>query len=152
MVLNNASPERAVAGSQVDVVVVDDDPMISAIIETLLTRSGIRCATFVNGREALRHLERHPARVVVTDILMPEVDGYELIPRLRKTSPGIRIIAITGNAPSFGYDMHRTARLLGADLVVGKPFEIEDLLRAVQDQLAYPAAGAATDVHPATGT
>lgn len=136
--LPSVSPTAAT--DPVRVLVVDDDPTISSVIQRLLARSKINCDTTANGREALRYIERHKVDVVVTDILMPEVDGYELIPKLRRLAPGIRILAITGNAPAFAFDMHRTARLLGADRVIGKPFELAEMQQAVTELLASSTA------------
>jgi CheY-like chemotaxis protein len=114
-------------------------------LQRLLEINGYNCATVQNGREALRYLPGSQIELVITDILMPEVDGYELIPKLRKTVPGVRILAMTGNAPQFSFDMHRTARMLGADRVIGKPFELTEIIRVVKELLAKTeAASAAT--------
>jgi CheY-like chemotaxis protein len=122
----------------VRVLIADDDPMIANVMQRLLQRQGISSKSVSNGREALRYLQTNQVDLVITDILMPEVDGYELIPKLRKISPTIRILAMTGNAPQFAFDMHRMARMLGADRVIGKPFELPDLLKLVDELLSAP--------------
>lgn len=132
---NSRSP--AVLAS-VRVLIADDDPMIASVMHRLLERQGLSNKTVSNGREALQFLQANQVELVITDILMPEMDGYELIPKLRKASPSIRILAMTGNAPQFAFDMHRTAKMLGADKVIGKPFELPDLLRVVNELLAAP--------------
>jgi CheY-like chemotaxis protein len=122
----------------VRVLIAEDDPMIANVMERLLQRQGISSKAVSNGREALQYLQANQVEVVITDILMPEMDGYELIPKLRKTSPNIRILAMTGNAPQFAFDMHHMAKMLGADRVIGKPFELPDLLKIVNELLAAP--------------
>jgi CheY-like chemotaxis protein len=122
----------------VRVLIAEDDPMIANVMERLLQRQGISNKAVSNGREALQYLQANQVEVVITDILMPEMDGYELIPKLRKTSPNIRILAMTGNAPQFAFDMHHMAKMLGADRVIGKPFELPDLLKIVNELLAAP--------------
>ena len=129
----------AAAPAATRVLIADDDPMISGMMQKLLQRQGISSKTVSNGREALQFLLGNPVELVITDILMPEVDGYELIPKLRKTSPNMRILAMTGNAPQFAFDMHHMARMLGADRVIGKPFELPDVLKVVNELLVAPS-------------
>jgi len=136
----DSPPDSNISGLPVAVrvLIADDDPMITNVMQRLLQRQGIASKAVSNGREALQYLQANQVEVVITDILMPEMDGYELIPKLRKTAPNIRILAMTGNAPQFAFDMHHMAKMLGADRVIGKPFELPDLLKVVNELLAAP--------------
>jgi DNA-binding response OmpR family regulator len=78
------------------ILVIDDDEQMNAMLCQMLTEAGHHPLSAANGREAVRLLEKHDVKLVVTDILMPDMDGVELILKMRfqKTAPAI--IAISG--------------------------------------------------------
>ena len=76
---------------------------------------------------------------MVTDIIMPEVDGIGLILALRKRAPGMRVIAISGGGRTQNMDFLRMAKALGAHLVLAKPFTAEEIQQAV-DSVLTPEA------------
>jgi CheY-like chemotaxis protein len=85
-----------------------------------------------DGREALQKIACVHFDMVVTDIVMPEMNGIELIGELRRRYPEIRIIAMSGGSERFrNYDGLTTARRLGAGACLDKPFMAEQLLDAV---------------------
>ena len=116
-----------------DVLFVDDDPDINAVMTEFLRRSGYAVQGARDGQAALKILHKHPVAVVVTDILMPQVDGYELIMKLRQTPHRPRIIAMSGNPSKIGVDFLKSAQQLGADRVLPKPFLPQSLLTIVQE-------------------
>ncbi|NQU58348.1 MAG: response regulator [Rhodospirillales bacterium] len=77
-----------------------------------------------------------PPEVVVTDILMPTVSGYEVIKKLREISPGAKIIVISGGGGKDPSVFLNISSSLGADHVLAKPFMPEKLLEAVDHCLA----------------
>ncbi len=103
------------------------------VFQVALERAGYRVLTAESGKQGLRLLEQQEVDLIFVDIFMPEMDGLELIPLLRKTRPATKIIAIFG-----GSDMKNfldTAKYLGADDTLKKPFSLQELLDAVSSQL-----------------
>ena len=85
-----------------------------------------------NGEEGLRLVEIHRPALVITDILMPQTDGLEVIRELRRGAPRIPTLAISG-----GHAIYlRMAKRLGASAILAKPFRPMDILRAVDELLA----------------
>lgn len=126
-----------------DVLFVDDDAEIASVMTRFLARYGYSVEAAADGHAALRVLQHRPVSVVVTDILMPEVDGYELIMKLRQTAHRPRIIAMSGNPSKIGLDFLKSAQQLGAERVLSKPFLPQTLLEIIQGMLGprHPPAG-----------
>ena len=128
------------------VFVIDDDVDVRDAIKRVLERAGYAVRTSADAVQALQELNRHPAHVVITDIIMPKVNGVEAIRSLANDFPSIRIIAISGGG-NFGIDSYKpnaitttaylaAAQRAGAHLVLTKPFESADLVRAIEKVLA----------------
>ncbi len=94
----------------------------------MLEELGYRISTASNGVEALEHFARHQFDLVVTDYKMPRMDGLELIVRLRKQTPDVPIILISGFVDALGLSEGST----GADVVIQKSAnEVSHLVRSV---------------------
>jgi CheY-like chemotaxis protein len=128
-----------------DVLVVDDELDVRDSIERVLERSGYSVRKTGDAADALAELRRRGADVVITDIIMPKIDGVEAIRSIRKEFPAVRIIAISGGG-NFGISAYRpsaittsaylaAAERAGAHVVLTKPFESKDLLQAVEQVL-----------------
>src|SRR5262249_51157546 len=78
------------------ILLADDDEDVRALFELSLKRRGHRVATASTGREALAQLAREKFDVLITDIVMPEVDGLDVIKAARKSAPSLRVIAVSG--------------------------------------------------------
>jgi DNA-binding response OmpR family regulator len=112
---------------------IDDEEAVRMVYQVALERAGYRVLTAENGQHGLRLLEHEEVDLIVVDIFMPEMDGLELIPLLRKTRPTTKIIAISGGSGRSNHiDM---ARHLGAHDTLMKPFSLQALLDAVSSQL-----------------
>lgn len=85
-----------------------------------------------NGKEALQLFPNFQPDLVLTDIHMPETDGFELLPEIRRRKPSIKIIACSGGGQINAIDVLKTAKLLGANRILPKPFSIVDLIAAVE--------------------
>ena len=112
---------------------IDDDDTLRMLCQTALEGAGYRVLTADNGPHGLHLLERQEVDVILVDILMPDLDGLDLIPLLRKTRPAIKIIAISGGSGEWDY--LDTAKGLGAHATLKKPFSLQELLDAVSSQL-----------------
>ncbi|AOS43347.1 Alkaline phosphatase synthesis transcriptional regulatory protein PhoP [Lacunisphaera limnophila] len=118
-----------------DVLFVDDDREIASVMSEYLRRSGYQVESAADGEVALKILHRRAVAVVVTDIQMPQLDGYELIMKLRESPFRPRIIAMSGNPSKIGLDFLKSAQQLGADRVLPKPFVPQSLLKLVAEIL-----------------
>jgi DNA-binding response OmpR family regulator len=127
------------------ILVVDDDPDVAEAIQAILERSGF-LVVVANGAEAgLQALQKQEFEIVVTDLIMPKVNGLELIRRLRAQHSRVRVIAISGGGIlgplSLKPDAISThafiaaARDAGADEVLTKPFDMDDLVAAIRRHL-----------------
>lgn len=136
--MNSLLPSPAAVGTPavgLDVLFVDDDVDIAHLMTEYLRRSGYNAESATNGQTALKKLKGRDVAVLVTDILMPEVDGYELIMKLKQMPRRPCIIAASGNASNMGLDFLKSARQLGADRVLPKPYLPTTLLAQVREIL-----------------
>jgi CheY-like chemotaxis protein len=127
------------------VLVVDDDELVRSTVRATLRRAGHDVVEAQDGQEASSVLARLAVDVVVSDIIMPEVDGIGLLLKLRKQYPHLRVIVISGGGRTQNVDFLRMAKTLGADLALAKPFTPEELQRAVQTVLAGSPGGSRPD-------
>lgn len=120
------------------ILVIDDDPSILAMLKKMLEKAGHQVDTANNGREGLEMIEECPPDLLVTDIVMPEKEGLELIFYLRKKNPGLKIIAISGGG-RYNYDGYLTsAKHLGASLIFQKPLIHKEFMTSLSNLLNSP--------------
>ena len=117
------------------ILVVDDEDMVRAQISASLELDGFQVAQAANGNEALAWLHQNTAAVMVTDILMPTKDGIETIRDARRLYPSLKIIATSGGIRANAVDVLETARQIGADRVLCKPFGRTQLLALLRELL-----------------
>jgi DNA-binding response OmpR family regulator len=113
------------------VLVIDDDDLVRQVCRLILEDEGFEVDTAADGADGLRKFHAHPAEVVVCDIYMPEKDGIETIVELSKEYHGLKIIAMSGDAPG-RLSLIASARSLGAHATLPKPFEPDELVNAVR--------------------
>jgi CheY-like chemotaxis protein len=116
------------------ILVVDDHEIMREVICQMLEDAGHNVRFAAEGHEALRKLSYAHFDLVVTDIVMPTMDGIELIGELRRRFPATRIIAMSGGGERFPTnDGLAIARRLGAGASLNKPFIAEELIEAVEE-------------------
>ena len=125
------------------VLVVEDQVLVRHAMRVWLEQAGHEVDEAADGESGLRILGDHNVDLVVTDIMMPNFDGIELIRRLRQHHPGIKIVVVSGSAPMGGLSLLQVALKLGANQAVAKPFTPRDLNDAVFHCLAHDAPGSA---------
>jgi CheY-like chemotaxis protein len=114
------------------ILVIDDDLEISALLKRALSGNSHYVQTASNGREGLRLLGESPYDIVITDIIMPEVDGFEVIMAIKKMPLHPRIIAISGGSAGIPKDdLLMVAKAMGVHRILQKPFLIDELIAAV---------------------
>lgn len=114
------------------VLVVDDNPMVRTVLAEVVAGMGHRVTEAADGRAAIVHLGSTVFDLVITDVVMPEADGLEVIKALRRGGGRTPVIAISGGTPSLpaGYALKMT-EMFDADAVLFKPFGNEELEAAV---------------------
>lgn len=116
---------------QMHILIVDDEFDMLELIGSFLKRQGFHIITANNGMDALRQLEKEPVDLVVLDIMMPDMDGFEVCQRIRQTSQ-IPILFLT--ARSNEEDRIRGLEI-GADDYIMKPFSLRELAARIETTL-----------------
>jgi len=111
------------------VIVVDDDPGLRTLFIAILERKGFTVDVASDGRAAFGQISRNPYSVILLDLMMPDVNGFELLERLARECPSLlpRVIVMTGASRRVVQTLD-TSRIWG---LVRKPFDIDDLVDAV---------------------
>ena len=109
--------------SRYKILIVDDEPSITALLDSFLGSQGHLCETATDGKAALERVSQNHFDVVITDILMPEMDGITLTRKLSKQFPNLFIMVMTGY-----YDENSMERAIaaGAHEFIKKPFTLEE--------------------------
>jgi len=122
------------------ILLIDDDPQVRTVLKGFLQIGGHRVVEAENGRQAQKQLLAEQVDLVITDIVMPESDGFEVIMSSACTDTPPKIIAITGGSPNLTQQtLLAIAQRMPVNKVLAKPVTCEALLAAVQDALAAPA-------------
>ncbi len=117
------------------ILVVDDENSIRLLLKIALEKRGYQVSEAENGKIAINYLQRHPADLMIIDMIMPEKEGIETIREVRKTNAKIKIIAVSGGG-LLGPDAYlMLAGTLGADATMPKPIALKDLLQQVSSLL-----------------
>ncbi len=112
------------------ILIIDDELPMRSLIRLILEQSGHDVADAQDGDEGIKLQKAQPADLVITDLIMPEKEGFETIMELKTDFPDTKIIAISGGGQFLDKDdFLRIANKLGADYTLAKPFERKDLLK-----------------------
>ncbi len=114
------------------ILVVDDDKGFLSLLNEFLVSSGYNVKFSLNGDEAQSQFAEFMPDIVVTDIVMPGIDGIELLLNLRKINPEIRIIVMSGGNTGHADTYLNMAENLGANVILNKPFKLSELLLQIQ--------------------
>lgn len=118
------------------VLVVDDDEAIRKLISAILRRRNFTVDTAANGEEALRKLAEHPYTIMLLDLMMPRVDGYTVIDRVRDQKIEVEIVVVTaaGASQLKAIDRNRVRA------IISKPFDVTQLVDVVSSVCVTPKA------------
>jgi DNA-binding response OmpR family regulator len=119
------------------ILIVDDEPNIVISLEFLLEREGWRVQIARDGQEALEAIEREPPALVLLDVMLPRLSGYDVCQRIRERPAwrGMRVLMLTAK----GREVEMAKGLaLGADGYVTKPFSTDELLARIRALLGEP--------------
>ena len=119
-----SSLSKELSPEEQNILIVDDDPTILTLLKEYIKTLGFNLVTASNGLSALAELEKSEFSIVITDLLMPGMDGMELIKEVKRNWPHTDIIVITGYTNSYRYtDVIRA----GASDFIQKPFNLDEL-------------------------
>ena len=121
-----------------DVLVVDDEPVVREGVARVLSADGLRVATVPDGRSALLHPAAADCRLVLCDVMLPDLSGLEVLRELRARRPDLPVLLMTGYALS---DLAGGAAAAGAAGVLAKPFDAIELLTATRRALEASRTG-----------
>jgi CheY-like chemotaxis protein len=121
-----------------DIVVIDDEPRYCRLIAQVLIGAGHDIRQAGDGAEGLRMCRQRSPALVITDLVMPGMEGIETILQLSREHPEVPVLAISGAEPASVY--LRAATALGAASSLSKPFTVNQLLTAVDGLLAADRA------------
>jgi DNA-binding response OmpR family regulator len=113
------------------VLLIDDDEDILRLLGEGLRIAGHTVLMGTDGSIGMRLASEHAPDVLVTDIIMPGMEGIETIEVIRREYPGVKVIAMSGGGAVGPRSYLQLARALGADIALKKPFRIADLLESV---------------------
>jgi CheY-like chemotaxis protein len=120
-------------GGSHTILVVEDEDAVRALVQEILADGGYRILEARNGAEGLEIARQHdgPIHLVVTDVMMPELSGPELVRRLRRERPGVPVLYISGYVGNHALCDDAP----GGAVFLRKPFNTVDLARTVRDML-----------------
>ena len=125
-----AKPSRVPA---LRILLAEDDESMRGFIERALVKAGYEVVSFANGKEAFACLQQEPFTLLLTDIVMPQMDGIELARRASEIDPKLKIMFITGFA---AVTLNTDSKVVKDARVLSKPFHLKDLVREVDRLLA----------------
>jgi len=115
------------------IILAEDDNDMRRFLVRALQNAGFNVVSFGNGREAYHRLREEPFELLLTDIVMPEMDGIELARRATELDPDIKVMFITGFA---AVALNPEANAPKDARVLSKPFHLKDLVNEVKRMLA----------------
>lgn len=115
------------------VLLIDDDELVLYALSKYLQRKNFIVETLSSGAKAIQSYNNFKPDIVITDIIMPDVEGIELITNLRNIDKDIPIIAISGGSRNLDTSYLLTAELIGANVTLEKPFEEEELVKYINE-------------------
>lgn len=117
------------------ILIIDDDEAIRNLVRDALAEEGHDVLTAKDGVAGLSLYARSLPDAVIVDIIMPNMGGIEIIRELREKNPELPIIAISGGGRTRNFELLEIAKRLGANHVLTKPFDVDELRSSVADCL-----------------
>lgn len=113
------------------VLLVDDEEMVRKVVRMMLKRSGHDVTEAENGRIGLERPKAGTFDLAITDIVMPEMEGLDMLMTVRQLYPGMKVIVMSGGDRTGNSDVLGTAERLGASAIMHKPIMLRDLTAAL---------------------
>jgi len=116
------------------ILIVEDEDLIISTVEALLQKMKINYDTAKNGKEAIEKFKNEKFDLIITDIFMPVMDGFQLIEEIKKIHSDIPIIVISGYIDN---ETVRKIKNLGANEYIEKPFSLLDVKKSIEKYLKW---------------
>ena len=116
------------------IITIDDDPVVRTLIKKTFSSLGFEVITAADGIEGLRAIENHQPDIIILDVMMPIIDGLEVLKRIKATPKIAKIPVIMFTAISDGHMVVETSKF-GADDYIIKPFQSSVLIQKVKELL-----------------
>jgi DNA-binding response OmpR family regulator len=124
------------SNTQATILLVDDEELLRAGVQEMLEMQGFTVITAPHGQQALLCLNEQIIDLVITDLVMPKMDGIDFVQQLRKVRPDVPVIVVSGSTRNimerYGID---TIQVPGADASLPKPFKGVDLVAQIRELL-----------------
>ena len=117
------------------ILLVDDEQLIREGLQRILELKGYEVTIAKDGKEAIEALGKYKPDMIITDIIMPERDGIEVILFARKQHPDVKIVAISGGGRINAQDHLEIAKQLGVNNTLTKPFSSDELIVTIETLL-----------------
>ncbi len=127
--------DSQIPASRKSILVVDDNPDIVTIVKTILEGKGFGVQSAINGSEAFSQLGEQKPDLIILDVMMPQMDGLEVLRKLRETPDYLSIPVILLTAKVQYEDVLKGYKL-GADYYITKPFTSSQLINAINFMLS----------------
>jgi|SRR3954471_19255892 CheY-like chemotaxis protein len=115
------------------ILLVEDDNSTRKLFAQLLEHHGYEVSQAENGRAAMQQMQRQPANLVITDMIMPVMDGVDTIVAVRREYPDVKIIAVSESGFSPAENCLKIARALGSHRTLTKPLDPRELLNTIRE-------------------
>lgn len=119
------------------ILIVDDEQFVRDLLEKVLKRRGHEVTVAGDADQALRSLSAGTFDLLLTDVVMPGMDGFDLLRRVKSAHPAMKVIVLTGYARKQSIS---DFLLYGADEYLSKPFQVHELVSAVDRVTGMPAS------------
>jgi CheY-like chemotaxis protein len=123
------------------ILIVEDERTFREVLRISLLRRKYTVYEAADGKEAIAHFKPALIDLVITDLIMPEEEGLNVIIKLREIKPSVKIIAISGGGIAGPGSYLEVASALGADAIFSKPFPINKLIATIEDLLKVEQEG-----------
>lgn len=136
--MNTVPDIPALSPRPVTVLLVDDDEAVRKVLCRGLEHSGLRVTAAAGGKQAMALLRAQTFDWIVTDIIMPDCEGLEVVQFARTQQPSVRIIAMSGGGGGRAANYLKVAQLFGAAHVLQKPFSYTELAGLITGTVPNP--------------
>lgn len=118
-----------------NILLVDDEPLVVETLSNAITSKGHTVVTAANGVEGMKKFSEGKYDLVITDIIMPDKEGIELIMEMKRLAPGVKIVAISGGGRTGNVEFLKMATKLGAVASLKKPIRLAEFYAVLSQNL-----------------
>jgi CheY-like chemotaxis protein len=113
------------------ILIIDDDNAFRAMLRTMLERLGHEVIEAIHGGAGIPIVAKEQLDLAIVDLIMPEKEGMETIPEIRRLKRDLKILAVSGGGRMPAKDLLKMTKMLGANKTLAKPFTREELEKAL---------------------